>query len=138
MPWSKDQRRQYKKDWRAKHPSYYREWMDKHPGYRQEYYSRPGVKERATATARERNYTYRYGITLQQYEEILQTQGERCASCKRTLEEVGQKNRFHVDHDHVTGHVRGILCHYCNDHMSWFDAHHEIVVRYKAHGDLLQ
>jgi hypothetical protein len=52
----------------------------------------------------------RYGITLAEYEAILERQGGACALCPR----VPGKKRLHVDHDHETGRVRGLLCAPCN------------------------
>ena len=50
-----------------------------------------------------RNYSYqkRYGITLADYEKMIEDQEHRCGT-------------FFVDHDHVTGKVRGLLCNRCN------------------------
>jgi hypothetical protein len=53
-----------------------------------------------------------YGITPNQYEELLERQGGTCAICPRTAD--SQKRRLHVDHDHSTGKVRGLLCDQCN------------------------
>lgn len=57
-----------------------------------------------------------YGITPEQYQAILISQGGGCAICG-TPENKGNKRRHKalaVDHDHNTGAVRGILCHACN------------------------
>jgi hypothetical protein len=48
------------------------------------------------------------GITLAEYKVRLARQGGGCAICRRT------GARFHVDHCHLTGRVRGILCQCCN------------------------
>lgn len=54
-----------------------------------------------------------YGITPEQWDDLWQSQGEVCASCgDAPLPD--SKRRFHVDHNHTTGEVRGILCHGCN------------------------
>lgn len=53
-----------------------------------------------------------YGITLIQYNELLERQGHRCGVCNRTDEELGQT--LSVDHNHATGAIRGLLCTYCN------------------------
>jgi hypothetical protein len=54
-----------------------------------------------------------YGITIEQYEQMLVTQGGHCAACLRTPDQE-HHGVLHVDHDHVTGAVRGLLCHGCN------------------------
>jgi predicted nucleic acid-binding Zn ribbon protein len=56
--------------------------------------------------------TRAYGITAEWYAETLITQGNACAICRDT--EPGGKGGWHVDHDHATGKVRGLLCHGCN------------------------
>lgn len=54
----------------------------------------------------------KYGITLDQYDNILESQGGVCAICG--TDTPGGKGRFHVDHDHKTGKIRGLLCVKCN------------------------
>jgi hypothetical protein len=51
----------------------------------------------------------RYGISPEQYDLMLRYQGGACGIC-------GERptGRLCVDHDHVTGKVRGLLCHRCN------------------------
>jgi hypothetical protein len=49
----------------------------------------------------------KYGITKEQYDELLTFQKKRCAICHRDRKLV-------IDHDHVTGKVRGLLCNDCN------------------------
>jgi hypothetical protein len=53
----------------------------------------------------------KYGITKDEYNEILESQGGVCRCCKRP--QPGKKSLF-VDHDHKTGKVRAILCVNCN------------------------
>lgn len=50
----------------------------------------------------------RYGLTADQVEELRTSQSGACAVCKKELK------KFHIDHDHNTGKVRGLLCHRCN------------------------
>ncbi|WP_405506289.1 endonuclease VII domain-containing protein [Streptomyces cyaneofuscatus] len=52
-----------------------------------------------------------YGITLDQYNEMLAKQGQLCALCG---ERPDTDRRMHVDHDHTTGKIRALLCHHCN------------------------
>ena len=55
----------------------------------------------------------KYGITVEQYDALLAAQGGHCALCPATEPGAGRK-RWNIDHDHVTGKVRGLLCHFCN------------------------
>jgi transposase len=52
-----------------------------------------------------------YGITLDRWNKILESQGYRCAICKRKPDK-GKK--WHTDHCHRTRKVCGILCSDCN------------------------
>lgn len=54
-----------------------------------------------------------YGISLEDYDAMLARQGGHCAICPAT-EVGGRGGSFHIDHDHETGQVRGLLCHGCN------------------------
>lgn len=71
-----------------------REWHAKNPGKRAEYRRRQ-----------------RFNLEPEQYEAMLTQQGGVCGICNEAPR--GQRG-FHVDHDHNTGKVRGILCHHCN------------------------
>lgn len=82
----------------------------KHLDYQQKYYSenRETVRQRRKKNHRKR----RYGITPEGFAAMLADQGGKCAVCS-TPEPRG-KSDWHVDHDHATGIVRGILCITCN------------------------
>jgi hypothetical protein len=54
---------------------------------------------------------FRYGLSAAEYEALLARQGGRCAACRRKPK---RKRRLEVDHCHVTGRVRGLLCNRCN------------------------
>lgn len=56
----------------------------------------------------------KYGLTLEQYDALLEAQGGVCAVClEDRRDRMGR--RLHVDHDHETGRVRGLLCMRCNN-----------------------
>jgi Recombination endonuclease VII len=56
----------------------------------------------------------RYGLTIEGYEELCIKQDGKCAICGEA-NNGGKKNwRLHVDHDHETQIVRGLLCSRCN------------------------
>lgn len=63
-----------------------------------------------------------YGITLEQYREMLAAQDGKCAICGATPPPNGVKSaaRLHVDHDHVTKRVRALLCSRCNQGIGYF------------------
>jgi Recombination endonuclease VII len=63
-----------------------------------------------------RNYLLklRYGIDADEAEKLLEAQGGKCAIC-------GAEEAQHVDHDHLTGKVRGILCFNCNGALGRFE-----------------
>lgn len=67
-------------------------------------------KARAAATSR-RLKLKRYGLTLAQYNAMLEHQHYECAICQRMLAHPVTPT---VDHSHVTGATRGILCRRCN------------------------
>lgn len=51
----------------------------------------------------------KYGLSKSDYFELLARQEGRCAICKQT-----KLFPLFVDHDHMTGQVRGLLCRLCN------------------------
>lgn len=51
----------------------------------------------------------KYGITTEWYYKTLSSQNNSCAGCNKVFVDVP-----HVDHDHSTGKVRGLLCGNCN------------------------
>ena len=59
----------------------------------------------------------KYGMTIEQYDAMLEAQGGGCFICGRPPRE---DISLHVDHDHSTGKVRGILCFCCNNALADF------------------
>ena len=57
----------------------------------------------------------RYDITLKEYRKILQSQKYKCAICGKKQKD--EKKAFAVDHNHLTGWIRGLLCCYCNSRL---------------------
>lgn len=55
----------------------------------------------------------RYGISQSDFEKMLSEQSGLCALCLKRLH-TSHINGLHVDHDHVTNKVRGLLCGECN------------------------
>ncbi len=55
----------------------------------------------------------RYGLSEGDFDRLLRAQSFVCAICG-TDQPGGIRKRFHVDHNHATGKVRGLLCGKCN------------------------
>ena len=55
----------------------------------------------------------KYGITLAEYDDMLEAQGGCCKICRGSSPGNG-KGRFSVDHNHETNEVRALLCNRCN------------------------
>ncbi|MGQ5576747.1 endonuclease VII domain-containing protein [Streptomyces sp. ECR3.8] len=66
---------------------------------------------------RARHLKLRYGITIEQYEQMLASQRGGCAICGSFP---GGK-RLAVDHCHVTGRVRALLCPQCNRSIGYYE-----------------
>jgi hypothetical protein len=69
------------------------------------------------ASSRKCKLQRKYGLTVADYEALLVAQSGRCAICRKKPEKV----RLAVDHDHVTGKVRGLLCTCCNTALGKFN-----------------
>ena len=57
-----------------------------------------------------------YGLTREDYERLMRSQGERCAICLSSPD-----RPLVVDHCHATGRVRGLLCGRCNSAIGLMD-----------------
>lgn len=58
------------------------------------------------------HYKQKYGITVEQYEGMLECQGKVCWICQKT--NGNAEKSLVIDHNHQTGKVRGLLCYGCN------------------------
>ncbi len=89
--------RQYQINYRTKNREYLRKYMR-------------AYRKANPRNQHGENLKYAFGITLPQYNEMLKEQGGRCAICEQRPITI----RLAVDHDHVTGTIRGLLCIGCN------------------------
>lgn len=64
--------------------------------------------------ARESAFRVAYGISRSETDRLSASQGGLCAACGRPPLDGGHCSRLHVDHDHETGKIRGMLCNRCN------------------------
>ena len=92
----------YRKAWRKDNPERAAELRDRWRG------ENPlGLKEQ-----RLRYRLRKYNLTKTQYEKLLKLQNELCAICGAP--EPGGKGGWHIDHCHISGMIRGLLCLSCN------------------------
>lgn len=112
---SKEKNREYMKKYNGKYYALHKEevlarnrkYQVKHP----EVFiaQRKRWKKENPERVRSNRLKYKYGITLDQYNLILEQQGGVCAICARL-----NFRNLAVDHCHKTGKVRGLLCDPCN------------------------
>lgn len=79
-------------------PHYMKAWRAKNRAHHDAYMWRYGLRRR-------------HGMTEQEFDVLFERQGGACVICSRAFK--GTRG-CHVDHNHETGHVRGLLCHGCN------------------------
>jgi hypothetical protein len=68
--------------------------------------------ERVKRLERNAHLLRKFGITIEQYEQLLWEQKFRCLGCN--IHQSKLQKPLAVDHDHKTGKVRGLLCDPCN------------------------
>lgn len=75
---------------------------------------------------RKANLKRTFKLTHETYLDILSTQGDRCAICRKKQSD--SDKYFAVDHDHDTGKLRGLLCTQCNVGLGCFQDSSENLV----------
>lgn len=95
----REQRRKYYQLNRALYSKSYQEWRKK-------------AKRNGKYRHLQRRWLLwkKYRLTVADFDYMLRKQGGYCAICQ----DVNYQRSLHVDHDHKTGKVRGLLCHRCN------------------------
>ena len=74
-------------------------------------------RERFAEKTRRKNLKFKFGITLEEYYDMLEKQNHRCGICGTKDNHVPGKRReqnWSVDHCHETAKIRGLLCNRCN------------------------
>ncbi len=77
-----------------------------------------------------RNRLKKYGITPEQYDAMLESQGGVCALCGGPPQ---YGRRLSVDHCHETDRVRGLLCSYCNTAISRVEAQPDWLIKVRRY-----
>ena len=65
-------------------------------------------------TLRKYNIKKWYGITESEYDNLIESQDNKCAICKSEDNKRKNSKYFFIDHNHDTGKIRGLLCDKCN------------------------
>lgn len=95
--WDKDHREQVTANLRA--------WRKRNPEKVKE--QQVAAKPSQARWHKQKNYS----LSRLDFENLLLRQQHKCCGCSATLD---GGRRTHVDHDHKTGRVRGLLCGHCN------------------------
>jgi len=74
----------------------------------------------------------KFNITVEDYNRMLDDQGEKCGLCG--IETCTTGKNFAIDHDHATGKVRGLLCLACNTHVGWYERNKDAMLKYLDEG----
>lgn len=124
----KEYMREYLKTYKRK-PKTPEEIAERNRRRRERYATDPEYREKVKSQSRLRNQRNprakkngrlkaEFGITIEQYNAMLERQGGVCAICGEPMKKIGEKGKrnhsMYVDHDHKTGKVRGLLCNQCN------------------------
>lgn len=65
-----------------------------------------------------------YNLSLEEYDALRESQDGACAICGTV-----PPTNLHVDHDHATGKVRGLLCRSCNTALGMFQESAELLTK---------
>ena len=99
-----------------------RNWAEKNKDrlekYRKQRNTDPQCKERDKQTHKRNYLSRKYGMSNECVEKLKQAQQNKCPICERLLTDV---KKIHIDHNHTTGYVRGILCSKCNNGLGFFN-----------------
>jgi hypothetical protein len=107
----------------ATHKAWYEKNAEKKRAYARDYYAQHKAEVLAKASARHhanpdvalaKNRKYTYGIDTAAIAALLVKQGGKCGICEMEFGSARKGTKPHVDHDHNTGRVRGLLCQKCN------------------------
>ena len=103
---NKESVREQAKRWKEANPE---RWKEVQTLWRQKNAHRIKLYEKGSQ--QKQNLKRKYNLTIEQYDQMLQTQAGVCAICEQPC---STGRRLSVDHDHITGKIRGLLCTKCN------------------------
>jgi hypothetical protein len=103
-------------------------YREAHKGELKTYYKKwdEDNKDKRIEISRKSTLKNQYGITPEEYDLMVIAQNNLCAICGREQAELRNKyvgsptKRLDIDHDHITGEIRGLLCRKCNTGLGLF------------------
>jgi hypothetical protein len=76
----------------------------------------------------------KYGITKQEYDLLIEIQNGCCAICGQPEHIINKRTQtlrpLSVDHCHITGHIRALLCHKCNRQLGIYENNYHRFTEY--------
>ena len=116
------QRRAQEPEFRAANNERSKRWAKEHTEARLAAAAPHEVEYLERGIRRSRNTRLKrdYGITCNDFDLLLTEQLGGCAICKAISVGCGSRKRLFVDHDHLTGKLRGLLCNACNRGLAHF------------------
>lgn len=113
---NKDTLKSIHKEWRDKNKtkvkSYRDKWRREHPNYSKEWAERNKSKIRLS------QIKYNYNLTEEEYEAL-----------PKACEVYGSTKNLCIDHNHITGKVRGVLCSRCNSALGLLGDSKEVILK---------
>lgn len=108
---------------------------------RERYWRDPVNRARQMASNRQRYYNdpeiaylqhikKTYGLLAHEYRALRDRQQNRCALCGDPPNQKHRQKRLHIDHDHASGRIRGLLCFHCNWRIGWFEDRRQKIEEY--------
>lgn len=96
-----ERKRMWRKKNSTKNSDIQKRWKFEHP-------------DQVKMIGRDYNYRKKYNITLDDYNNLLLLQDGKCLLCGNTSAYKTKSRNLFVDHNHVNGKIRGLLCSKCN------------------------
>lgn len=115
---NKEKLKEYQKQYHEKNPEYMKEYRAKNAeeiAIGQKVINdkwRANNKEKKKELDRDSHLKRKYNISIEDYDKMLDKQNHSCKICNTHVSKLDK--RLYVDHCHITGNVRGLLCHNCN------------------------
>lgn len=101
--------------YRETHKDKLKKYRELHRAQRKEYYKH--YRKTHMNKIKEKEIKYYYGMTIMQFNNMLKQQSYKCAICGKKINE----QTACVDHSHITGSIRGLLCNSCNVQLGFYE-----------------